>query len=82
VKRALLEDLPFPEISRHPVASGKEVLDAVFVAPAGEPAHAAVLICHGIAESVDHWFRVQRLLAAQGVASAVNECPLRNEETK
>ena len=71
VKRALLEDHPFPEISRHPVASGKEVLDAVFVAPAGEPAHAAVLICHGIAETVDHWFRVQRLLAAQGVASLV-----------
>jgi hypothetical protein len=53
-----------------------------FRRPAGEPAHAAVLICHCIAETVDHWFRVQRLLAAQGVASAVNECPLRNEETK
>lgn len=71
VKRPSTEDYPSLEISRRPIASGKEVLDAVFVAPTGEPVRAALLLCHGIAETVDHWFRVQTLLAAQGVASMV-----------
>lgn len=71
VKRAPLEDHPCLEISRRPIASGKQFLDAVFVAPAREPARAAVLLCHGIGETVDHWFGVQKLLAAQGVASLV-----------
>jgi alpha-beta hydrolase superfamily lysophospholipase len=71
VKRASLEDHPCLEISRRPIPSGKQVLDAVFIAPAGGPARAAVLLCHGIGETVDHWFGVQKLLAAQGVASLV-----------
>jgi hypothetical protein len=47
------------------------VLDAVFVQPASSPARAVVLICHGIGEIVDHWFPVQQLLAANGIASLV-----------
>ena len=71
VKQTPSEDHPYLEISRRAIASGKQVLDAVFVAPVGEPARAAVLVCHGIGETVDHWFGVQRLLANQGVASLV-----------
>jgi uncharacterized protein len=55
--------------STHSIPSGRSMLDAVFVAPALIPARAAVLLCHGIGETVDHWFPVQRLLAANGVAS-------------
>jgi uncharacterized protein len=71
VKRVPLEDHPCLETSRRSIASGKQVLDAVFVNSVGEPARAAVLLCHGIGETVDHWFGVQKLLAAQGVASLV-----------
>ena len=70
MKPAPLKD-PCLEISRQPIASGNQLLDAVFVAPAGEPVRAAVLLCHGIGETVDHWFEVQKLLAAAGVASLV-----------
>ena len=55
--------------SRHSIPSGGNRLDAAFVVPANEPARAAVLICHGIAETVDTWLPVQQLLAAHGVAS-------------
>ncbi len=60
----------------HPVAhlkipSGSQVLDAVFVKPAASPALAAVLICHGIGETVEHWAAVQQLLADTAVASLV-----------
>jgi alpha-beta hydrolase superfamily lysophospholipase len=55
--------------STHSIQSGNSLLDAVFVAPALVPAQAAVLLCHGIGETVDHWFPVQRLLALNGVAS-------------
>jgi uncharacterized protein len=71
VKRTPLEDHQYLKISRRSIASGKQVLDAVFVDPVGKPARAAVLLCHGIGETVDHWFGVQKLLAAQGVASLV-----------
>ena len=71
VKKSLPEDDLRMKISRRPIASGKRMLDAVFVAPADEPARASVLLCHGIGETVDHWFGVQKLLAAQGVASLV-----------
>jgi pimeloyl-ACP methyl ester carboxylesterase len=71
VKRAPLEDHPCLETWRRSIASGKQVLDAVFVNSVGEPARAAVLLCHGIGETVDHWFGVQKLLAARGVASLV-----------
>jgi alpha-beta hydrolase superfamily lysophospholipase len=71
VNKSLPEDLLRLKISRCPIASGKRILDAVFVAPADEPARASVLLCHGIGETVDHWFGVQKLLAGQGVASLV-----------
>ena len=71
VRRTPLEDHPHPETSRRSIASGKQVLDAVFVDSVREPARAAVLLCHGIGETVDHWFGVQTLLATQGVASLV-----------
>ena len=71
VKRAPLEDAPCLKISRHSIASHDQSLDAVFVAPAREPVRAAVLLCHGIGETVEHWFGVQKLLATQGVASLV-----------
>jgi uncharacterized protein len=43
----------------------------VFVEPTAQPAHAAILLCHGIGETVRQWFGVQQLLASQGVASLV-----------
>jgi hypothetical protein len=48
--------------------SGNNVIDAKLVQPVGE-AKGAVLICHGIGETVWHWKSVQRLLAQNGVAS-------------
>jgi alpha-beta hydrolase superfamily lysophospholipase len=53
------------------IRSGRNMLDAVFAAPAGEPVRATVLICHGIGEIVPQWMPIQRLLAARGVASLV-----------
>jgi alpha-beta hydrolase superfamily lysophospholipase len=70
MKPAPLND-PHLEISRRPIASDNQLLDAVFVAPASEPVRAGVLLCHGIGETVDHWFEVQKRLAAAGVASLV-----------
>jgi pimeloyl-ACP methyl ester carboxylesterase len=58
-------------VSRHSIPSGKNVLDAVFAEPANGPARAAILICHGIGETVGRWLPVQQLLAAHGVASLV-----------
>jgi hypothetical protein len=43
----------------------------VFVEPDSFPARAALLLCHGIGETVEQWFGVQQLLAANGVASLV-----------
>jgi alpha-beta hydrolase superfamily lysophospholipase len=62
-----------PGLTLTPLAirSGRSVLDAVFAVPAGEPAKATVLICHGIGEIVPQWMPIQRLLAARGVASMV-----------
>jgi alpha-beta hydrolase superfamily lysophospholipase len=60
--------------SRHAIrgaAHPSHLLDAVFVKPARVPARAAVLLCHGIGETVEQWFGVQQLLAAHGVASLV-----------
>jgi alpha-beta hydrolase superfamily lysophospholipase len=48
--------------------SGSNLIDAKLVQPVGQ-AHGAVLICHGIGETVWHWKGVQRLLAQNGVAS-------------
>ena len=55
---------------RYSIPSGNARLDAVLVAPE-EPAHAVVLICHGIGEIVEHWLGVQQLLARYGIASLV-----------
>jgi uncharacterized protein len=57
--------------SRHAIESGGSVLDAVFVEPAPGAARAAAMLCHGIGETVEQWFGVQQLLAANGVASLV-----------
>jgi alpha-beta hydrolase superfamily lysophospholipase len=57
-------------VSRHAIASGDRMLDAVLVRPHQE-ARAALLICHGIGETVEYWTGVQHLLASKGVASLV-----------
>jgi hypothetical protein len=56
---------------RHSIASAASRLDAVFVEPVSIPVRAALLLCHGIGETVEQWFGVQQLLAANGVASLV-----------
>jgi uncharacterized protein len=71
MKQARLDDCALRSSSRYRIASGNEILDAVFVAPAGNSARAALLICHGIGETVDHWLTAQSLLASHGVASLV-----------
>ncbi len=54
------------------IASGRRRLDAVWARPASNAdVRAAILICHGIGEVVDHWARAQDLLAENGVASLV-----------
>lgn len=58
-------------VERRRIASGKNVLDAVWVRPAADPARAVVLVCHGIGETVEHWQAVQELLAENGAASLV-----------
>ena len=65
-----------PEISvkQHTIPSGKNLIDAVYVVPADEPAQSAILICHGIGEIVPQWFAVQRILAQFGGASLL-ACP-------
>jgi pimeloyl-ACP methyl ester carboxylesterase len=55
--------------SRHGIQSWGNRLDAVLVRPA--EVRAAVLVCHGIGETVEHWIRAQELLAERGVASLV-----------
>jgi hypothetical protein len=71
VKAVVAEDASHLKIFRHTIASNDQLLDAVFVVPSSEPARAAVVLCHGIGETVDGWFEVQKLLAAEGVASLV-----------
>jgi pimeloyl-ACP methyl ester carboxylesterase len=56
---------------RHSIPSGNNTLDAVLVRPVERPVKAAVLICHGIGETVEHWHAVQLLLAENAVASLV-----------
>jgi uncharacterized protein len=58
------------QISRHVIPSSTRLLDAIFVKPSVPP-QAALLICHGIGEIVDHWLSAQALLAANGIASLV-----------
>jgi uncharacterized protein len=59
------------QVDRYSIMSSSGSLDAVFVQPSGAPAQAALLICHGIGEIVDHWIAAQTLLAQHGVASLV-----------
>jgi pimeloyl-ACP methyl ester carboxylesterase len=59
------------QIWRHKIESGDHMLDAVLAKPAPGSERAALLICHGIGETVDHWREVQRLLAAYSVVSLV-----------
>jgi pimeloyl-ACP methyl ester carboxylesterase len=53
------------------IPSGRNLLDAVFVQPAGGTTRRSVLICHGIGEVVSQWYPIQRLFAAGGIASLV-----------
>lgn len=53
------------------IESGGNILDAVLMESTLQPARASVLICHGIGETVQHWYGVQQLLSANGVASLV-----------
>ncbi len=62
---------PALAVSAHTLHSGANVVDARLVTPAATHAQAAVLICHGIGETVEHWDAVQRLLAQNAVASLV-----------
>jgi hypothetical protein len=56
-------------VMRLVIDSAPSVLDAVYVEP--ENATAALLLCHGIGETVEHWMGVQQILARSGVASLV-----------
>ncbi len=64
-----VRDTPGLSATQLTISSGKNLLDAVFVQPTANPARASMLLCHGIGETVQHWFPVQQLLAANGVAS-------------
>lgn len=57
-------------LSRHEIAGGGRSLDAALAEPP-DGARAALLICHGIGETVEYWTGVQLLLASKGVASLV-----------
>jgi len=71
ISRDIPKAPPDIQVSRHRIQSGKNSLDALFVMPSTQPVRAAVLICHGIGEIVDHWVPAQQLLAVNGVASLV-----------
>lgn len=57
--------------TQHTIASGKNLLDAVFVEPVAGTPQMAVLFCHGIGEVVSQWFPIQRIFAENGIASLV-----------
>lgn len=71
IGRAPVPDPAHAQITRQPIPCGEFTLDAVFVAPPDAPPSAAILICHGIGETVDHWTAAQRFLATHGVATLV-----------
>jgi uncharacterized protein len=58
-------------IARHKIPSADHMLDAVLARPEPNSERAALLICHGIGETVDHWRGVQELLAAHGIVTLV-----------
>ena len=51
-------------VSCQAIPSAPNLLDAVYVQPARGLAQSALLICHGIGETVGRWMPVQQLLAA------------------
>ncbi len=57
--------------TRLTIESGRNGLDAVLMVPEGARVQAAVIVCPGIGERVEHWLRAQELLAGRGVASLV-----------
>ncbi len=56
--------------TRYRIVSGKNCLDARLLRPVGA-AKATILICHGVGETIDHWFQVQKLLVECEVTSLV-----------
>lgn len=71
IRRGPCESSSTLQIARHKIPSGDHMLDAVLAKPAPGSELAALLICHGIGETVDHWRGVQQLLAAHGVVTLV-----------
>jgi len=71
VPRTLRTLAPGITVSRESFLSGNNRIDAAFVRQAAIPPRAAIVLCHGIGETVDRWFPVQQLLALNGVASLV-----------
>ena len=67
----ILADSAVISVSHHSISSGASCLDAWFVKPAATTPRATVLICHGIAETAEHWLPVQHVLASDGIASLV-----------
>jgi uncharacterized protein len=68
VKKFQLDEKRCQVISSLRIASGSQVLDAVFVRPTAESARAALLICHGIGETVDHGLAVQKRASQNAVS--------------
>ena len=58
-------------LSRVAIRSGRNILDAAFAQPDTAPTTSALLICHGIGETIGYWFGVQELLAVHGIATLV-----------
>ena len=71
LRRARADPLTGGRIVTQSIRSGRSDLDACFVAPETVPLAGAVLICHGIGETVGLWRPVQGILARAGIASLV-----------
>ena len=71
IPQDLPPDSPGVGVSSHILTSGSNHLDARFVSPTDVPVAAALLICHGVGETVAHWRPAQTVLAQDGVASLV-----------
>src|SRR5271157_3725836 len=71
IPRASAQDAAGASVSQQWIRSGDNLLHAAYAVPVASPAKAALLICHGIGEIVEHWLPVQQLLASNGVASLV-----------
>ena len=63
--------VPPADVERCWVSRAGDGRDAVLVRPHNRAVSAAVLLLHGIGETVEHWGAVQQMFAAQGVASLV-----------